>query len=93
MLQALPGSKVQMHHDYTGLFSGAAALCVLIGGVVNLLAIEDEQGRRGSESRGRFRDRLRARYRAHPTAVRSQFGFLIGAVVLLVASCVSLALA
>jgi hypothetical protein len=49
--------------------------------------------RRGSESHGSLRNRLRARYRAHPTAARYQFGFLIGAVVLLVASCVSLALA
>jgi hypothetical protein len=93
MLGTLPGSKVQMHGDYTGLFSGSAALCVLIGGVVNLLAIQDEQGRRGSESHGSLRDRLRARYRAHPAAVRFQFGLLIGAVVLLGASCVSLALA
>ena len=93
MLRTLPGSKVQMHHDYTGLLSGAAALCVLIGCVANLLVIQDEQARRGSEDRQGLRERLGARYRLHPKAIRIQVGCLAGAVVLLVASGVSLALA
>jgi hypothetical protein len=93
MLQTLPGSKVQMHDDYTGLLSGAAALCVLIGCVANLLVSQDEQGRRGSEYHQGLGERLRARYRLHPRAVRIQVGCLAGAVVLLMASGVSLVLA
>ena len=82
-----------MRHDYTGLLSGAAALCVLIACVANLLAIQDEQGRRGSGGHQGPGERLRARYRLHPKAVRVQVGCLVGAVVLLVASGVRLVLA
>jgi hypothetical protein len=62
----------------------AASVFVLVGTIAGGVAIADERGRSGSGGRQDIRTRVRARYRAHPTALQLQFACLSIAAVLLV---------
>jgi hypothetical protein len=80
-----------MHRDYVGLFSGASSLCVVIACLIGFRTMTGEHGRLVSEGGRGLRERLRSRYRAHPTALRVQFACLIAAVAFLVVAGVSFA--
>jgi hypothetical protein len=80
-----------MHRDYVGLFSGVSSLCVLTACLIGFRTMTDEHGRLVSEGGRGLRDRLRSRYKAHPTALRVQFACLIAAVALLVVAGVNFA--
>jgi hypothetical protein len=80
-----------MHRDYVGLFSGVSSLFVVIGSLVSFRTMTDEHGRPVHEGRRDVRERLHARYKAHPRAVRVQFACLIAAVALLVIAGVNFA--
>ena len=80
-----------MYRDYVGLFSGVSSLCVLTACLISFRTMTDEHGRLVTEGGRGLRDRLRSRYKAHPTALRVQFACLIAALALIVVAGVNFA--